>query len=89
MKLSAPQLKVQLISRGKYPIGVFGEFLPYISGASASYYVTLPFRTKNKRLSLVIARIFFSNPINLVHMLSVSYKVQTYFLNFIFPIFKT
>lgn len=89
MKLSAPQLKVQLISRGKYPIGAFGEFLPYISGASASYYVTLPFRTKNKRLSLVIARIFFSNPVNLVHMLSVSYKVQTYFLNFIFPLFKT
>lgn len=41
------------------PIGAFGEFLPYISGASASYYVTLPSELRTKDWSLMIARIFF------------------------------
>lgn len=91
MQLSAPQLKVQLIFRGKYPIGALREFLPYISGASAivpmaaSYCELLCLSELRTKDGPSDCKNFFSNPISLVHMLS--YKVQIYCFKFYFSTF--
>lgn len=93
MQLSAPQLKVQLISRGKYPIGALREFLPYISSASAivpmaaSCYELLCLSELRAKDGPSDCKNFFSNPISLVHMLSASYKVQIYCFKFYFSTF--